>query len=70
MSSAGQIFSAVVAAAFVGIVTVPFFALLRWRDRKSEERKHEAAEKQSAEYADEFKRREVEFEESLKKPGQ
>ena len=66
MSSAGQILSGVVAAVFVGAVTVPLFVLLRWLERKVVQRKHEAAKKRSAEYAEDFQQRETELEESLK----
>jgi uncharacterized membrane protein YhiD involved in acid resistance len=62
----GEVTSALVSAAFIAVVMAPFWALSRWLSRKREARAKQKQEAASAQYADEFRRKEREFEESLR----
>jgi uncharacterized membrane protein YhiD involved in acid resistance len=61
----GEVISALVSAAFIAVVMAPFWALSRWLSRRREARVKQKQEAASAQYADEFKRKERQLEESL-----
>ena len=69
MIQPGEVFSALAAAAFIAVVTAPLWALSRWLSRRREAKTHQKREAESARYADEFKRKEGQFEASLRQPA-